>query len=317
MERRDFLKRGSLALTAPLWTAAAGCASVGSSPALDTRERIGISSVSFRDWFVTTRPATAPAGPRSLDALSAPQFVAQELGIRKLELWNRHFDEPTVAYARRVREAADRAGVQINCVQLPGDMSNPEAAVRDRSIAETRRWIEIAAAAGAPAVRVDTGGGANVPFDVRVTGESYRELAQHGASNNVIILVENHGGHSNVAENVAAIVKHVNSRWVRSYPDFGNMPHDSTARQIAFLNTILPWAHMISAKAEVFDASYRHTSFDIAPLVDAAEAGGFRGVYSIELWTARTPPADPVRATRVVMDTIESRLRAIHSSSTR
>ncbi|MCX7887476.1 MAG: hypothetical protein N3B01_09530, partial [Verrucomicrobiae bacterium] len=100
-------------------------------------------------------------------------------------------------------------------------------------------------------------------------------------------------------------VKAVNSPWCRSLPDFGNMPAGFTTEQrVAFLNQILPYAFLISAKGMEFDADYRHTSYDVAACVRAAEQAGYKGIYSIELWSPKYIPPDPVRAVRALADII-------------
>lgn len=70
----------------------------------------------------------------------------------------------------------------------------------------------------------------------------------------------------------------------------------------------LLFADRISAKGMRFNAAYEHLSYDLAPCVRAAEQAGFKGIYSIELWTPTDPPADPVRAVRSVADIIRRQL---------
>ncbi len=116
------------------------------------------------------------------------------------------------------------------------------------------------------------------------------------------ILVENHGGHSAKAENIAAIVKDVNSPWCRSLPDFGNFDGTQEERH-AFLKQILPYAHLISTKGKNFDKDLNHSPYDIGACVRLAEAEGFKGIYSIEQWSPKKQIVDDL--------TIAKRIKAI------
>jgi type 1 glutamine amidotransferase/sugar phosphate isomerase/epimerase len=281
----------------------------------DPMERIGCTTVSFRMRFPVTRPKDYKPSEPDLDLLDVPAFFVEKLGIRNVEVWSKHFPEQTVAYAAKLRAAAAKAGARIINVQLdepPFDLSSADAGKRRACIEATKQWMDITAACGAPSLRANTGGRPNEPFDLQTTADSFRQLAEHGAKIGVKILVENHGGHSMKAENVAAIVKAVNSPWCRSLPDFGNMPAEFTAEQrTGFLSQILPFAHLISAKGMDFDTGCRHTSYDIGACVRAAEAAGFRGIYSVELWAPKYIPPDPIRAVKTVVETIRRNLKGL------
>lgn len=170
--------------------------------------------------------------------------------------------------------------------------------------------MDLAAACGAPSLRANVGGRPGETFDLQTVADAFRQLAEHGEKIGVKILVENHGGHSMKAGSVAAIVKTVNSPWCRSLPDFGNMPADITSPQqrIDFLNPMLPFADLISAKGMEFDEDYRHLSYDAGACVRAAEAAGFKGIYSVELWSPKYLAPDPVRTIQAMIQIIESAL---------
>lgn len=283
------------------------------SGAASSTSRIGCTTVSFRTRFPATRPKGFKPSEPDLALLDVPVLFADQLGIRNVEVWSKHFPEQSVAFAAKLRAAAGRAGTRIINVQFdepPFDLSSADAAKRRRCIEATKKWIDIAAACGAPSLRANTGGKAGEPFDLPTTADSFHQLADYGATVGVKVLVENHGGHSLKAGNVAGIVKAVNSPWCRSLPDFGNMPAEfTTAERVSFLNQILPFAHLISAKGMVFGPDGKHTSYDIGACVRAAETAGFSGLYSIELWAPRYLPPDPGRAVKTVAETIRQNLK--------
>ncbi len=298
MNRRAFLKAATVAVGgAPVWM-------TGSARAAGAMDRIGCTTVSFRMRFPSTRPKGASAAGPDLDLLDVPALFVEKLGIRNVEVWSKHFGEGMPAYGEKLRAAAAKAGARIVNVQMdepPFDLSSLDAVARRACIEVTKKWMDVAAACGAPSLRANTGGKKDDPFDLNTTADSFSRLAEYGAKIGVKILVENHGGHSSKAENVAAIVTAVNSPWCRSLPDFGNMPAEFTiAERVGFLNKILPLAGLISAKGMEFDADGGHTSYDIAACTRAAEAAGFKGIYSVELWAPNYVPPDPFAAVKAV-----------------
>ncbi|MFV1981248.1 MAG: sugar phosphate isomerase/epimerase family protein [Rhodothermia bacterium] len=307
MKRRKFIQHAPAALALPVWATQAIAAADGKL------DRIACTTVSFRHRFPATQPkgGVTPAEP-NLELLDVPAFFAEHLGFHNVEVWSKHFTEQTPAYAQKLRAAAQKVGSRIINVQVdepPFDLSSSNAAERAACIKEAKRWMDLAAACGAPSMRANTGGRRNEPFDLGTTADSFRQLAEYGESLGVRVLVENHGGHSARAENVAAIVKAVASPWCRSLPDFGNTPQDFTIEQrVAFLEQILPDAHLISAKGMEFDGNYKHTTYDIAPCVRAARKAGFAGIYSIELWAPKYVPPDPLKAVQALVRTIQKNM---------
>ena len=183
MHRRDFLKQGSAALASPLFV------TVAPSTALGT-PRAGRSADANRDRDLELPPPDGHGQEREdaagrtggHDALDAPKFVREELGLRQLDMIISHLDERTAAYAERVRAAADQVGVKFMNLQLGGQMSAPDPAVRAKSIEDIKEGMRIAAALGAPSVRADVGGQQGSPLDLAITADSVqaaRRLRQH------------------------------------------------------------------------------------------------------------------------------------------
>jgi len=230
-----------------------------------------------------------------------------------VELWSRHFAEHTPAYCAKVRRAVEKAGSTVCNIQMdePGyNLSHPDRAERLKSVQFCKDWMDRAAACGATSMRANTGGGRKGPsFELDVTVGSFAQLAEHGEKIGVKILIENHGGHSAVPENVAAIVKTVDGPWCRTLPDLGNIPRDySQEQREAFLAKIFPWAHLVSAKGMVFDERYSHVTYDIGRCVKLGESMGFKGIYSAEQWAPGYVPPDPFKAVQTIIADVAAAL---------
>ena len=303
MHRRDFLKRSSLAFTAPLFSTAASSTALSGSQAAAT-DRIGIATWSFRHLIAAGRSANAPPPERAvMTALDAPRFVREELGLTQLEIIINHLDERSLPYAERVRSAADKVGVKFINLQLGGQMSAPDPALRAKSIEEIKDGMRIAAALGAPTVRADVGGRAGEPLDLAITADSYKQLVEFGSAIKVMPMPENHGGHSTDPDTLVSILKALDPR-IRAIVDWGNFRVDTQTQRIESTRKLLPYTGLVSAKVDRFDAEYR-PGYDVGELVRLVEGSGYRGKYSIEI---TNPPPDIVRGARAAHDLIAANL---------
>ena len=302
MHRRDFLKRSSVVFAVPLLTTASSPTLVAFQAA--TPDRIGIATWSFRHLMAAGRNASAPAPERAvMTALDAPKFVREELGLSQLEIIINHLDERTIAYAERVRAAAEKSGVKFSNFQLGGQMSAADPEVRAKSIAEIKEGMRLAAALGAPTVRADVGGRAGEALDLAVTADSYKQLVEFGSTIGVMPMPENHGGHSTDPDTLVSIMKAIDPR-IRAIVDWGNFRVESQAQRVESTRKLLPYAGLVSAKVDRFDAEYR-PGYDVAELVRLVEGSGYRGKYSIEI---SNPPADIVRGAHAARELIAANL---------
>jgi Xylose isomerase-like TIM barrel len=199
MHRRRFLQQTGSALAVAPFRGAFDLARAfqgASKPIPDAvLNRIGITTVCFRDRFPATRSkgAAAPAGG-DLTLLTAPNFIADELGLHNVEIWSAQFADKSLDYCKQVKAAAETAGSRIINLQVDGpeNLSDPDPAKRAASLASIKQWMDRAAAVGSPRMRANTGGGLPEAWDVNRTADSFRQLAEYGKTIGVKILLENH-----------------------------------------------------------------------------------------------------------------------------
>jgi sugar phosphate isomerase/epimerase len=270
-------------------------------------ERISISTVTFRDRFKSS--ASKPPNPsQELTLSTAPKFIADSLGIRNVEVWNLHFEDESIAYCEKVREAAARVGSSIVNIELDGsyNLSSADSAERKKSLQFVKEWIDRANALGSPRVRPNQQSfeAASAPFDLSIAVDSYRELTDYAHKTGVKILVKNFVGACLNIDTLISLIKAVNDPQCRLILDWGNTYFDSMDARLAEFRKAFPYMEMETAKGSNFDANYRLTDYDPAPIIRATEDSGFRGIYSIELYSADNPPIDPVRASRVILSSL-------------
>ncbi|HEV2597827.1 sugar phosphate isomerase/epimerase family protein [Sphingopyxis sp.] len=284
--------------------------------------RVGTTPVCFRDWFAQT-PAQYTSGrdpARRMKLAEFPQFVADELGMPFTELWSVFFDDISPAYCASLAEAAAKAGVSIDNIQLDAidaDLASLDNERRDHSVEVVKQWMDRAALIGAPSVRANADQPtAGRPFDPDRIADSYRRLAEYGDRIGVDILVENHFGYTAQISNVMAIHERVAHPRFGLLADWGNSPAETTEARIADLSHMFGDLRLVEAKAIRFDEDYNHLNYDIGAIVRATEASGYTGKYAVELFTlGDAMPLDPVRAIQSVAATIRDNLRAADASA--
>src|SRR3954447_19971346 len=94
-------------------------------------QRIGITTVCFRNRFKQTAPKDA-AAKADLTLLTAPKFIADSLGIHNVEVWNAQFDSESLDYCAEIKAAAAKVGSRFTNIQLDAsyDLSAADAAKR-------------------------------------------------------------------------------------------------------------------------------------------------------------------------------------------
>jgi sugar phosphate isomerase/epimerase len=317
MNRRSLLRHGGRAAAlAPFWAAAPALAGLSRLNAAaqtvppGVLRRIGITTVCFRDRFVATRDKKAgpvPAG-EELTLLTAPKFVADTLGLHNVEIWSAQFADMSLDYCKQIKAAAEAVKSRITNIQVDGseNLSDPDAAKRAASVETIKRWMDRAAAVGAPTCRANTGAGPAEAWDVKRTSDSFRQLAQYGKTIGVKILVENHIGYSADIDKVVAIIKTVNDPYCRAICDWGNSPNNEG--RVAALSKLFPHLELVSAKELDFDENNRHVNYDVVPIIKATEASGYKGIYSIEFYGK--PPKDTVAAARDMIKALSENITA-------
>jgi sugar phosphate isomerase/epimerase len=249
-------------------------------------DRIGISTWSFHNLFTATHDKDAPPiSGKPMDARDFPDMIADRYHVHEMEIVAPHIS-PEPSYIRDLKARLDRAHshlvnipVDIKELWSAGGLSDTDAKVREKAISACTQWIDIARELGARSVRCDPG--KINTADLSPTVSSYKALASYGASKNIFVIIENHGGvGSEHPEELVELFKAVGKN-CGALPDFGNFPEEATRQK--GLKLLFPYGRTVChAKGLKFDDKGNETMFDFAQCVQTSKAAGFKGVYSIE-----------------------------------
>src|SRR2546425_1081277 len=195
------------------------------------------------------------------------------------------------------RAAVAEAGGAIVNIAADGEHSPyaADGAERERAIAFSKLWIDVATVIGSPSVRTNIPAAKDSKPDLERTAESLKRVAEYGAAKNVVVNLENDNPVSEDPFFLVKVIEKVNSEWLRALPDFGN----SVAAQddeYAYkgIEGMFGRAYNISHVKETEVGEKGKTAHvDLAKTFGIAKQHGYKGYFSME-WDS---PGDPYQGT--------------------
>ena len=173
-------------------------------------------------------------------------------------------------------------GVSITGTGVRNDFTIPDAAKRKGEIDLVKNWTEVAHKLGASVVRVFSG--PRLPeghtFDevFEWMAPAFRECAEYGKKNGVMIGLQHHDDYLKTAEQTIRVVKAVNSEWFGVILDVGSLRQGDPYEEI---EKLLPYACTWQVKENVYFGG-KSTPIDLPRVKAIIDKVGFRGFLPIE-----------------------------------
>ena len=209
--------------------------------------------------------------------LDFPKVAREDFGINGIEFVNTLFESPTYDYLKQLKENASTQGVTMVLIMVDseGETCTPSAEERKQTVVNHRKWIDAANYLGCHAIRTNCRGPRDVNKEeaLKWASDTYHQMLEYAVPANVGICIENHGGVSDDADWMAALMKTVNNRYFGSYPDW----RGPSARfdNYAYLQKMLPWAMGMSYRNQPDEETSRK-------MIQLCHDSGYRGWYGIE-----------------------------------
>ena len=189
--------------------------------------KIGLNFYSLSHNLASWLSGSTDGAP-PLDTLSAIRF-AKEAGFDSVDVTAYYIpgydnfamptksDEEIFAYARNIKELCEQLGIAVSGTGIKNDFADPSDQRRALDVKRAKYWIDVAAAMGAPVIRLFTG---EIPKDIASTTweaiarerivPALQECAEYGASKGVKIGMQNHGDMTSTADQVIRILQWAN-----------------------------------------------------------------------------------------------------------
>jgi sugar phosphate isomerase/epimerase len=300
--RREFLAQSSIAAAGACFLPTLSLAA-SSQPAVQfpaqPRERVAIASYPFREFIAG---AEHKSGNPNIELKDFAAHVVERFHVRHIEPWSAHFPSTDAKYLEQFREAVTKAGAGIANIAVDGEQSpySADRDQRDRAIAFSKRWIDVAVAIGSPSVRTNIPEAKDAKPDLDRLAESLRRVVEYAATKNVVVHLENDNPLSEDPFFLVQVIEKVNSRWLHALPDFGNTLN-ARDEDYAYRAIDAMFAHaygICHVKDGEVNRQGKTTRVDLARTFAILKKHGYKGYCSIEY----DSPGDPYKPTAELVE---------------
>jgi L-ribulose-5-phosphate 3-epimerase len=209
--------------------------------------------------------------------LDLPKIAREDFDISGIEFVNTLFEVPTMEYLNTLKQNASDNGISMVLIMVDdeGDGCSSTKEERKQFVINHRKWIDIAHYLGCQAIRTNCRGTENISKEeaLKRASETYQMLLEYADEAGMKVLIENHGGVSNDANWMAALMKEVDHPLFGTYPDWREPSADFD--NYDYLKKTLPFAKGMS---------YRNQPTEelTAQMIRLCKSAGYHGWYGIE-----------------------------------
>lgn len=270
VSRRGFIEK-SLALGAGALIAPS-LLKLQSASAATHAKWVGKNDISLAQWALVGEVQSG-----KWKTADFARIAREDFGLNGIEFVNTLFEVPTVGYLNRLKKNAADHDVTMVLIMVDGEgeTCTPSKKEREQTVINHRKWIDIAQYLGCHAIRTNCVGarGINKEEALKWSAETYHMMLEHAIPAGISILIENHGGVSNDADWLVALMKEVNNKYFGVLPDWREPGGDFD--NVGFLEKTLPYAGGMSFRNQPTEELNQK-------MIKMTYDAGFRGWYGIE-----------------------------------
>lgn len=244
-----------------------------------------------------------------IDNMDFPKIAKSEFDIVAIEYVSIFFKDKATdtAYLSELKARCDDLGVRslLIMVDAEGNLGDPDAALRTKAVENHYRWVDAANLLGCHSIRVNAASEGSYEEQKKLAADGLGRLGEFGASRNISVIVENHGGLSSNGKWLSEVMQAVDKPNVGTLPDFGNFYEYDRYQGVSDL---MPFAKAVSAKSHVFDAEGNESEIDYFRMMKIVLEAGYHGHVGIE-WEGNTPDEyEGIRLTKRLLERVRESL---------
>lgn len=266
------------------------------------RDRIAIASYPFRETIVGAHDKPYPTTIPKMDLRNFVVFVKTKFNINKIEPWSEHFRSLDAKYLNDLRSIVGKNDCAIVNIAVDGEHSPYAAdkAEREKAVAFSKQWIDIAATVGSPSVRTNMPPAKDSKPDLDRAANTLLRVAEYGAAKNILVNLENDNPISEDPFFIVSIIERVNSPWLHANPDFANtLTTGKTEYAYEGIEAMFKHAYSIChVKAMEADEKGQLVRVDMAKTFGILKNSNYKGYCSMEF----DSPGDPYEGTSELIE---------------
>lgn len=244
-------------------------------------------------------------GARRLDHLDFAKTAKRDFGIEAIEYVNSFFKDKAqdAAYLKEMNTRAAGEGVTQWLIMCDGEgqLGDPNQVARLQAVENHRKWVEAARVLGCRTIRVNAASAGSFEEQQKLAADGLRRLTEIGASMEINVVVENHGGLSSNGQWLAGVMKMVGHPRCGTLPDFGNFYEYDRYQGVADL---MPFAKAVSAKTHDFDEAGNDTNKDYRRLMKTVLDAGYHSWVGIEYEGSNIPEREGILKTKQLLERV-------------
>ena len=246
-----------------------------------------------------------------LDILDYPKLIKDKYNISGAEYWSIAFmgKEKDKNFLKDLNNRTENEGVKnliilVDNIDLATMKNGPSLASsikveRDDAVNYHKKWIDTASEIGCHSIRVNL---RSEEPDVKKildnSSDSISKLIEYSKSQEIGIVVENHGGITGDADWLVGLMENINDKYVGTLPDFGSynfcikrgdlnledIESDCENQYDKYMGVqkLLPYAKGVSAKSHEFKLNGEEKSTDYKKMMQIISNSTYEGFITIE-----------------------------------
>jgi sugar phosphate isomerase/epimerase len=301
MNRRDFLKRGIQI------TGAAGVLGLTGAPLFSAEEPL--YKVSLAQWSLNNSIFDG-----DVDNLEFAPMAKEKFGIDAVEYVNQFFKDKAnnSNYLRRMKQAADDAGVQSLLIMCDGEgrLGDPDDQKRAQAVENHFKWLEAAQFLGCHSIRVNAASEGSWDEQMKLAADGLRSLTEEADQYNLNVIVENHGGLSSNGDWLTGVMDMVSHPHCGTLPDFGNfrVSDGKMYNRYEGVAELMRYAKAVSAKSHEFDDQGNEVHTDYNKMMRIVVGAGYHGYVGIEYEGSQLSEPEGIMATKELLLKVRDQL---------
>jgi sugar phosphate isomerase/epimerase len=251
-----------------------------------------------------------------LDHLDFARTARKDFAIDGVEYVNQFFKDRArdQKYLAEMKKRASDHGVRSVLIMIDdeGALGDPDEARRKQAVENHYKWVEAAKFLGCHSIRVNAQSQGAYEEQLDRAADGLRRLAEFGATHQLNVIVENHGGLSSNGTWLSAVIKKVNHPRCGTLPDFGNfnLVNGQQYDRYKGVQEMMPFARGVSAKSGEFDEQGNEVRIDYRRMMKIVLAASYHGYVGIEYSGNTLSEPDGIRATKRLLELVRSELSA-------
>jgi L-ribulose-5-phosphate 3-epimerase len=249
-----------------------------------------------------------------MDHLDFASTARNQFDIDGIEYVNQFFMDKAKdrSYLDQMKKRTDEAGVRSLLIMCDneGHIGDPDEAKRLQAVENHYKWIEAAKHLGCHSIRVNAASEGTYDEQQKLAADGLRRLCEYGDTNEINVIVENHGGLSSNGKWLSGVMKMVDHPRCGTLPDFGNfrVSENEVYDRYQGVRELMPYAKAVSAKSHEFDAQGNEVQTDFLKMMKIVVDAGYHGYVGIEYEGGELSEPEGVNATLKLLKKVRDQL---------